>query len=490
MGNYSVPEEIRALKPRGTRVKNIGGHYYVYTNNQVKDEKTGKWKSAAGTLIGKIVPEVGFCPNDNIAKEDTITCFDYGEYLLISAIAEDELKLLCRIFNKDEAMLLFFLASIFVCNGYIGLKAADAMYERSLFARDFPALRFSYRRISSLLELIGRTSKQSEFQKLCMAISTGPIAIDGHAIPTQSENSSLSSSGFKTKDIGSDYMNLVMAFDTELCQPVAAKAFPGYMLDKKSFQDFIVDLGTLKGRLILVDMGFSDEENLAMIEKDEGYFIIPVPQNRALYKEMTKPKRGRLSSFLYHRNGKTDVVEYKSMTLENGRTVAVYHNRTEQARLCADYLKNIEEGKKGYSEENFAKLKDTFGLIVLETNLGKSEKEIYEPYKARWTIETYYERLKNGINFSSLHLDDYAVTQGVAFIMLLVGRIDGKLLAAAKKVKRTRKELITLMSFLKLTSDSKGARIHNIKKEHNAVCEELQIKLDPSKKHLNPTLYA
>ena len=28
MGKYSVPEEIRAMKPRGTCVKNIKGHYY------------------------------------------------------------------------------------------------------------------------------------------------------------------------------------------------------------------------------------------------------------------------------------------------------------------------------------------------------------------------------------------------------------------------------------------------------------------------------
>ena len=490
MGNYSVPEEIRALKPRGTRIKSIGGHYYVYTNTQVKDENTGKWKSAAGTVIGKIVPGVGFCPNDNVAKDDTITCFDFGEYLLLSSIAEDELKLLCRIFNKDEAMVLFSLASIFVCNGYIGLKAADTIYERSLFARDFPDLKFSYRRISALLELIGRTSKQAEFQKLCMAMSSGSIAIDGHAIPTVSENSSLSSSGFKTGKLSSDYMNLVMAFDTVLCQPVAARAFPGYMLDKKSFQDFIVDLGSLKGRLILVDMGFSDEENLSMIEKEGGYFIIPVPQNMNVYKEMVKPKLGRLSSFLYHKNGKTDVVEYRSRKLDNGRTAAVYYNRSEQAKLCAEYLKNLEEGKKGFTKEKFEKLKDSFGMIVLETNLSKSEKEIYESYKSRWTIETYYERLKNGINFSSLNLDDYAVIQGVAFVMLLAGRIDGKLLSAAKKVKRTRKELVCLMSYLKLTSDSKGSRIHNIKKEHNAVCKDLGIELNPQKKCVNPTLYA
>lgn len=30
MGNYSVPEDIRKMRPAGTTVKNIKGHYYVY----------------------------------------------------------------------------------------------------------------------------------------------------------------------------------------------------------------------------------------------------------------------------------------------------------------------------------------------------------------------------------------------------------------------------------------------------------------------------
>jgi hypothetical protein len=28
--SYSVPEKIRKLKPKGSMVKNIKGHYYVY----------------------------------------------------------------------------------------------------------------------------------------------------------------------------------------------------------------------------------------------------------------------------------------------------------------------------------------------------------------------------------------------------------------------------------------------------------------------------
>ena len=35
MGKYSVPESIRQMKPKGTMVKCISGHYYVYEYSTV-----------------------------------------------------------------------------------------------------------------------------------------------------------------------------------------------------------------------------------------------------------------------------------------------------------------------------------------------------------------------------------------------------------------------------------------------------------------------
>ena len=59
-GLYAVPENIRKMKPRGTMVKKIKGHYYVYRMQHIKDEKTGKWKIKSLGIIGKIVEGRGF----------------------------------------------------------------------------------------------------------------------------------------------------------------------------------------------------------------------------------------------------------------------------------------------------------------------------------------------------------------------------------------------------------------------------------------------
>ena len=59
MGKYSVPEEIRKLRPIGTTVKNIKGHFYVYeykpTSIKIEmPDGSMQWKSknTIGSCIG------------------------------------------------------------------------------------------------------------------------------------------------------------------------------------------------------------------------------------------------------------------------------------------------------------------------------------------------------------------------------------------------------------------------------------------------------
>ena len=61
MGKYSVPEHIRAMKPRGTMVKAIDGRYYVY--DYACTSEGGVRRTRMGKCVGKIVEGEGFVPN-------------------------------------------------------------------------------------------------------------------------------------------------------------------------------------------------------------------------------------------------------------------------------------------------------------------------------------------------------------------------------------------------------------------------------------------
>ena len=54
------------------------------------------------------------------------------------------------------------------------------------------------------------------------------------------------------------------------------------------------------------------------------------------------------------------------------------------------------------------------------------------------------------MDFSELNLSEYGMVQAVAFVMLLAGRIDQRILSAAKSVRKSGKDLVRLMSALKL----------------------------------------
>lgn len=84
MGRYAVPESIRKMKPAGTMVKTITGHYYFYDYKTVIDEK-GKRKTVIGKCVGSIQSDKGFLPNGNYARDVEMTSLKFGQYAIVLA---------------------------------------------------------------------------------------------------------------------------------------------------------------------------------------------------------------------------------------------------------------------------------------------------------------------------------------------------------------------------------------------------------------------
>lgn len=484
MGAYTVPEEIRKMKPKGTTVKVINGSYYVYTNTRHKDEESGKWKTDPGKLLGKIIKDIGFVPKGTQLESSSITSFEYGEYLLACTLAHDDFDRLKECFNVEEAFLLFSLACIFVFEGYIGLKPSESIYERTIIAHDYPSLKYSYHRISKLLSTIGRNDKILEFQKKCISESS-TVAVDGHVIPSDSNNNDLSFNGYKAKEVKGEQMNLLVALDIATHLPLATKVFPGYMVDKTDFIEFIKPLGDIKGKLFIMDTGFYSKENIEYLINKEANYIMPLSSNLERYKKAIRPVRGRNAQFLYSASSKTDLVEYHECDVaKEGKRIIFFQNMSEREKLTKEYIKKMEEGSKNHTSEGLRNNMKTFGLIVLETNLEVSAQEVYRYYKSRWSIETYYDRIKHNIDFSELNLSEYGMVQAIAFVMLLAGRIDQRILSSAKLVHKSSKDLVRLMSALKLYDNGKSCNVCNAKKEHFDIAEKLNISYDTTKKCL------
>ena len=417
MGDYSVPESIRQLKPRGTMVKRISGHFYVYEYTSYTDDQ-GKRHTKMGKSIGTIKEGVGFIPNSTFARDSEISSLDFGEYAITIANSQKTLSLLKECFNPQDAVMIYLIAMIHFIHGFTYLRDIHNYYEMSILSVRYPSLKFGYDALSKLYDSLGRRQNNVILmeEKLIDACSR-QMTIDGHVIGSESTSNDLAEKGYKFKKLGESQMNLLMAYDVNTGIPLISRIYEGGSADKVSVKDFLNQV-ELKDMLFIVDRGFYSVENINLFSGNGNAYIIPLGKNlntcRAAVHSLDMHDR-----FMYQKGKKASVVEYKDEIIDGNR-VLTYRDLNESAAEQENYLRHMEQGDKAYTREGFEKARYFMGVTVLQTSLEESSpKEIYELYKKRWSIETFYNYFKNKAGYNSLYAEDYYKTQGLAFIMLV-----------------------------------------------------------------------
>lgn len=471
MSSYSVPENIRALKPKGTMVKAIHGKYYVYEYFHVKEND--KWKTKMGKLIGSIDSTLGYIPNDSIVK-DEITTVDFGEYFLSYSLSKNVLDDLKQVFNTKDAYTIYFLSLIHFVNGFTYIKNIDSLYKQSYLSVKYDSLSFGEKTISSLYDSLGRKQiKVNEFENLMLEKSSKELAFDGHCIRSSSDDNELSEPGNKANVFKDDQINVLMAYDINTSRPVLSRVYCGGTLDKISVKD-LIERKNLHSILFIVDKGFYSKENIDLFSSNDNHYIIPLYSNHKKYKQITSSNKME-GLFVFERSKRRSTVEYHEETI-NGRTIIFYRDLSQNALESTDYLSKVEEGK--YTMESYLEKKESFGTIVLESNLNESAEEIYRLYKKRWMIETFYDYYKNRLDVNTLHLNDYYKTQGLSFVMLITSLIYSEFTKNIKKekIKESVQSILINSRFLKLHKDNKGKwRIENINQKHLKIFQTFKL---------------
>lgn len=433
MGNYSVPESIRKYKPKGTMVKRISGYYYVYEYASFMGED-GKRHTKMGKVIGSIKEGIGFIPNNSFNCDTEISTLEFGEYAVVLANSSRTLSLLRECFNPSDALRIYVVAVIHFVQGFTYMRDIRTYYEMSYLSLKYPSLKLGYDALSSLLDSLGRRQENVlRLEEKLITDSSRQIAVDGHVIGNCSSENDLSEKGYKFGKLGEAQINLLMAYDVNTGIPLLSRIYEGGSLDKVSVKDLLA-LVEMKNMLFIVDRGFYSAENLELFSGNGNSYIIPLGKNLSICKEAVSSLQ-MTGRFMYQKGKKASVVEYKDEIID-GHRVLTYRDLNESSAEQANYLRHMEQGDKNYTEESFLKLKDFMGLTVLQTSLrDKTAQEIYQLYKKRWTIETYYNYFKNKADYNTLYQQDYYKTQGLAFIMLISALIHREFQAAACKIK-------------------------------------------------------
>lgn len=484
MGNYSVPENIRKLKPKGTMVKLIKSkYYYVYEQTHVK--VNDKWKIKMGKMVGIIKEDIGFIPNDNYNDKTELTTLDFGEYFVSVKLTESILEKLKATFNIEDAYKIYFISLIHFINGFTYIKYFKDFFSLSYLSIKYPSISLSEYNVSSILDSLGRRQNNIEkFESQLISESSNELAIDGHCICSPSLNNCLSEDGNKKNIFKDKQINLLMAYDINTNIPLLSRMYDGSALDKITVQDILARKEFIN-TLFIVDRGFYSKENLKYFSKNGNKYIIPLYSTLKNYKRITSNIKCE-NNFIYENGNKKTVIEYCYFE-ENGAKVIFYRDLSQNIIEAKEYFDKIGIDEN-YTLEEYNIIKNLFCSIVLESNLDKTPEEIYRYYKKRWRIETFYDYIKNKFDVNALHQQDYYQIQGLSFILLITSLIHHEFVSKSQCIKKNITEIMMASRFLKIHKKCDKWMIENTSKKHYELLNQLKVNYEEELAVLNRKL--
>ena len=491
-GKYFVPPEIKALRPEPkdmTTVKKISGQYYVYSLKRVSiPDKPNKTKKTTDKIIGKI-ENSKYVPNVVPRITSTIPdILDFGCYFLALSCSNHVLERLKKYFHEKDALLIYLMGIIYFVNKYTPARDIAEIFNQSVLSIKYNNVATSENRISTFLDALGRHRLPGrKFEQSLIDEGSGTYAIDGHVILCCSQYNELADYGHKYFKYGNKQENFMVVFDVEQNHALTCCAFDGSIPDKVEVWEIFEHHHFKKNSWLLIDSGFYSENNFELFRRDECFFVIPVPgmtviskivleksRNSEAYKGTftfsRKDKQGKeiQTPVLYWETTVSDIEDIayamKKASVEEFNEKAAaeakegekpakrYAGKLKHSQFCSDriiickdmqmhdklaaeYLSNIGSDNK-HTLEEYNLLEPLFGVIVLRTNNLTEEAEIcYKKYKKRWRIETFYNHVRNGIDFNHFHESNYYVQQGISFLFVIEDCIYSQVL---KKIEESK----------------------------------------------------
>ena len=445
----SIPDDILQYKPcKCTKVRDDNGTYRVYKYSAVK-LPSGKWGTDSGYLIGKIIPGKGFVANKRYKKElesdarlpfvDEITDVAYGQYALLLHLSSDILEMLEDCFPGERAAQIYSYAVIMCAFGFTHIDQIDEYYRESILSikyKDY-SFKMGYKALSSLLHDLGMmTNPVRSFEQKLIDGSSRNIAIDGHVIRSCSAGNDLAERGYKTGQLKSPQVNLIIAYDIKSRIPLLYRTFRGSSVDKRSVVE-ILESRTFSNVKFVVDNGFFSPDALRLMSENGNCYIIPLANSNKNVKRIKKSLQYTSGEFIYKPDRKTSArVVYYEERLDDSTRIIVFKDMDENNSKRKSYKQSMLEGQSSCSQEQYDELCEWWGVYFLQTTSDEDAPDVYSDYKGRWSIETFNNYIKNDACFNGLKIQDYYIQHGFDFIMLVTGLIHSKLNDAVRNLKQ------------------------------------------------------
>ena len=417
------PEWALKHKRKGTELRLIKGHYYLYEVSSKWNPEKKRTQKISGKILGKITPE-GFVESkrqqfqknlDSILNQP-VCIKSYGAISFIFAQLTEYLVALQNYFPDiwREIIVLTYTRLIHQSP----LKNIQFWYENCFLSEHYSDITLTDKKSSILLKEIG-LQRERVVNYMRSFIKGGDyILADGTHLISHSQNMILAKKGYNSSQTHDPQINLLFLFSAKLKLPVFYRIIPGNIREVKSFR-LTIDESGLDDVIIIADKGFYSDKNVDSLDSEQLRYIIPLRRNSLLisYTNIEKPKKKGFDG--YFRFQDRFIWHYTFHNVPDKKVVVFYD---EQMCLMeeTDYLNRIETHSPEYSLNDFHQKQSCFGTLAILTNvIDKSPEEIYEYYKSRQSIETMFDAMKNILQADSSYMQNETTLYGWMFINYL-----------------------------------------------------------------------
>jgi hypothetical protein len=390
-----VPENIRQVeRPKNTVVDDSGREgpkrYAVRERSGIKYVAGGNPQPRNGRVLGHIVGG-RFIP----VKEETAAkgpeMLSYGSCALVKSVTRDLFDNILDTYPVDDAYAIMAIATLRVIKPAVTSNRLSTHYRRTFVCKDYPGAALSANSVCTLLQKVGQDgAKRAAFyrRRIRETAADHHIVIDGTLKQDSSIVNDLSAFSYKAHVKGTKSVSVLYAYDIERMEPICAQMFPGNSTDASSYRAFIRDNDIRRG-IIIADKGFPPsaiEDELK--ERPDLHFMTPIKRNDSRIKSNDMLDfEGVLVGIGAH-------VLYKKNHIKGGRFLYSFKASQKAAQEEAGYLARAE-AKKNFDADDYAKKKETFGVIVFESDQDLPPQTAYLSYEDRWLLELVFNRYKS-----------------------------------------------------------------------------------------------
>ncbi len=404
---------LEAQRNKGVKcleIKQRGEKHYVYHSTTYWDREQRK-AIKTSKYLGRLNREEGFVESNNEATQSKKTTIpevrsvtEYGNSILLHESMKEIKPLLMEGFpdNWEEIYSL----SILRVTGNVPLKRAESSWQK-LYNIESIVPNLKPNGLSRMLHNVGINREGQELVFKSLLDQSPQLVYDLSSMFSRSMNISLAEKGYNKDKIHVPQINIALLCNADSGLPTMIRSLPGSVKDIATLCNSIQELD-IRNKLLLLDRGFFSEDVFLFLDERKISYLIPARRNSHYY-----DTRIHLNDhFRYH--GRlikcgSRMVGNKYLFLFEDQFLFFEEQNTLYEKLDAEKISKSE------LQEDMKKA----GRILILSNKEMSEKEAYELYKRRETVEKRFDTYKSTLSADRLYLQDNESVFGHVFIAFL-----------------------------------------------------------------------